>query len=198
MDTVLISPYAVVLVLVCSVTLLLSHDWRISIAALGVQYLGVFLLISVSWPTEYAVVKLVAGWMSASILGVSKEIPNVDAQPSNRVWPTEWLFRLMAAALIVIAVISLSTEVEDFIPNITQMQVIGGLLLLGMGLLHHSLTQHALQALIALLTTLSGFEIIYASVESSTLVTGLIATINLGIAFVGAYLLATHSVEESI
>lgn len=198
MDVLLLSPYAVVLVLLSSITLLLSHDWRISIAALGMQYIGVFLLISVSWPMEYAVVKLVAGWMSASIIGVTREIPTQDESRSKSIWPTEWLFRLMAAALIVIAVISLSSGIVDFIPNITSMQVMGGFTLMGMGLLHHSLTQHALQALVALLTTLSGFEIIYASVESSTLVAGLLAIITLGIALVGAYLLSTHIVEDSI
>ena len=50
--------------------------------------------------------------------------------------------------------------------------------------------------LIGLLTTLSGFELIYAAVENSVLVTGLLAVVTLGLALVGAYLLETLSRTE--
>ena len=42
--------------------------------------------------------------------------------------------------------------------------------------------------MIGLLTFLSGFEILYAALENSVLVAGLLAAINLGLALVGAYL----------
>lgn len=198
MDFQTLAPYGVGLVLAGSITLLLSHNWRVSIAALSVQYFGVFVLVAGTWPVEFAAVKLVAGLMSASILGATRTHPQSDESQNHNVWPTEWVFRLIAASLFVVAVVSLSNGVENFIPNISKMQVLGGMLLIGLGLLHLSLSQHALQNLFALLTSLSGFEIIYAVVESSTMVAGLLAAINLGIAFVGAYLLATHVVEDSI
>jgi hypothetical protein len=44
---------------------------------------------------------------------------------------------------------------------------------------------------------LSGFEIIYANMESSVLVTGLLAGVNLGLALVGAYLLVAPAMEAS-
>lgn len=197
MDFILLSPLATGLLLLTSLSLLISHDWRISIASLGLQYFGVFMLVAVSWPVNFAVIKLVAGWMSASILGVTRGIPR-DNNTRERIWPTEWVFRTMAASLVVLAVISLAPQTGELVPNINLYQVGGGLLLIGMGLLHHALTQHALQALLGLMTVLSGFEILYAVVESSTLVTGLLAIINLGIAFVGAYLLATHIVGEPV
>ncbi|MEK6256696.1 MAG: hypothetical protein N2C13_05195 [Chloroflexota bacterium] len=197
MDFSMLSPWAVGLVFITSLSLLLSHDWRVSIASLGLQYLGVFMLVAVSWPINLAVVKLVAGWMSASILGVTRGVPG-GRIAVERIWPTEWLFRVMAASLVVLAVFSLTPQFEEIVPNISPYQVGGGLLLIGMGLLHHALTQHALQALLGLMTVLSGFEILYAVVESSTLVAGLLAVINLGIALAGAYLLATYSIEGSI
>jgi hypothetical protein len=49
---------------------------------------------------------------------------------------------------------------------------------------------------LGLLTVLSGFEILYAAVETATLVAGLLAAINLGLALVGAYLLAAPSLED--
>lgn len=193
----MLSPVAIGLLLFTSLSLLLSHDWRVSIASLGMQYLGVFMLVAISWPVSFAVIKLVAGWMSASILGVTRRSTR-DLHTGDRIWPTEWVFRTMAASLVVLAVFSLAPQTRDLVPNFNLYQVGGGFLLIGMGLLHHALTQHALQAMLGLMTILSGFEILYAVVESSTLVAGLLAIINLGIAFVGAYLLATHAVEDPV
>ena len=48
-----------------------------------------------------------------------------------------------------------------------------------------------------LLTALAGFEIIYAAIETSVLVTGLLAGINLGLALVGAYLIISPTMEPS-
>jgi hypothetical protein len=46
------------------------------------------------------------------------------------------------------------------------------------------------------MTALSGFEILYATVEGSVLVAGLLAIINLGLALVGSYLLVASNTEE--
>lgn len=197
MDFIMFSPLALGLLFITSLTLLLSHDWRVSITALGIQYLGVFMLVAVSWPVNFAVVKLVAGWMSASILGVTRG-GSEGRITGERIWPSEWVFRLMAAMLVVLSVFSISPQIEGFVPNISIYQVGGGLLLIGMGILHLALTQRTLQSLLGLMTVLSGFEILYAVVESSTLVAGLLAVINLGIAFVGAYLLTTQVTEGSL
>jgi hypothetical protein len=51
--------------------------------------------------------------------------------------------------------------------------------------------------LLGLLTVLSGFEIVYSAVETSTLVAGLLAGVTLGIAVVGAYLITALSEEET-
>ncbi len=73
----------------------------------------------------------------------------------------------------------------------------GSFLLIGLGILQLSLSMHPLRVIIGLLTALSGFEIIYAAIESSTLVTGLLAGVNLGLALVGAYLLVAPTMESN-
>jgi len=65
-----------------------------------------------------------------------------------------------------------------------------------MGLLQLGLTALPLRITIGLLTVLSGFEILYAVVETSTLVSGLLAGVSLGLALVGAYLLTIPTMEE--
>ena len=62
---------AVVLVVITSVILLISQDWRMSISALAVQYVGVFVLVALDWPLEMAVSKLIAGWIAGAVLGMA-------------------------------------------------------------------------------------------------------------------------------
>ena len=71
----------------------------------------------------------------------------------------------------------------------------GGLLLIGMGLMQIALRSSLYRNALGLLTLFSGFEILYAAVESSTLVAGLLAAVNLGVALVTAYLLTVPTLE---
>jgi len=64
-----------------------------------------------------------------------------------------------------------------------------------LGLLHLGLTSSALRVTLGLLTVLAGFEILYAAVETSVLVAGLLAAVSLGLALAGAYLLVVPSLK---
>jgi hypothetical protein len=77
----------------------------------------------------------------------------------------------------------------NWLPQISLEQVWGAAILIGVGMLHLGFTGQPFRVILALLTVLTGFEILYASVESSTLVAGLMAGIHLGLALVGAYLM---------
>ena len=58
----------VVLLFISGGGILLVTSRRLMTGLLALQYIGVFLLVSVSWPLEIAVVKLVAGWMASAVL----------------------------------------------------------------------------------------------------------------------------------
>jgi len=51
--------------------------------------------------------------------------------------------------------------------------------------------------IVGLLTVLAGFEIMYAAVESSALVTALLAVVNLGLALAGAYFMNVNQEKPS-
>jgi hypothetical protein len=174
--------------------LLLSQNWRMSIFALAVQYLAVFLLISQVWPFGLAAVKLVAGWMAGAVLGASQPTPELVEDSLAR--SSTFIFRFLIAVLVWILVFTLSPLLVELIPGLPSSLVVGSLLLIGLGLIHLGVTTRPLRVLLGLLTTLSGFELIYAAVESSVLVAGLLAVVTLGIAMVGAYLLDTLSPDE--
>jgi len=179
---------AVILVAVTAIILLSSYDWRLSLSALGAMYVGVFVLVALSWPLEMAVVKLAAGWISASVLGISL-INRPLAAPRRRYIVSEIVFRISASGLMGLVAVSLTPKVLAALTNATYEQALGGLLLLGLGILHLGFTADPLRVALGLLTVLAGFEILYTVIESSALVAGFLAAINMGMALTGAYLL---------
>ena len=211
------------MVALTSLILLVSPDWRYSIIALAVQYVGVFVLVALVWPLEMAAAKLVTGWMAAAILVVAVtnllqewpfnvtgeapleqgELPEETPKPVPNAgyatvsFPSSRVFRLLAALLIVLAVLSIAPGLTQWVPGISLEQAWGGLILIGIGLLQLGFTGHTFRTVLGLLTMLAGFEILYAVVEQSTLVEGLLAGVNLILALAGAYLLTAPSMEEA-
>lgn len=165
---------------------------------LAFQYVGVFLLVSVSWPMEIAVVKLVAGWMASAVLFLTyQNMIEQDTEGWFAAIPPGTTFKGFAALLVGLSFYSLVPLALRWFLGATSQQVLGGLWLLGLGLLQLILSRDNLRIIIGLLTVISGFEILYATLEASVLMTGLLAILNIGFAFLGAYLLMASNLEES-
>jgi hypothetical protein len=189
---------AVVTIFITSVGLLLTRDWRWSIILLAVQYLGMFILTLQHWPLGMASVKVVAGWMSAAILGMTRSgMPSQDFDEQG-FWPRGRLFRLLAASMVLLIVAAITPSVDTIMADAGFAVTGGSLLLIGMGLLHLGITSYILRVVIGLMSVLSGFEILYSAVEGSILVAALLAIINLGLALVGAYLLVAENAQQEI
>src|ERR1043165_8780249 len=109
---VTVSWIAVVIILITCTGLLILRDWRWSIILLAVQYLCMFVLTLQHWPFGMAAVKLVAGWMSAAILGMTRS--NFAAQDfaETGIWPRGRLFRLFAAGMILLIVSAVTPKVD--------------------------------------------------------------------------------------
>ena len=187
----------VVLLIITSVGLLLVRDWRWSIIFLAAQYLGMFVLTLQHWPIGMASVKVVAGWMSAAILGMTRSGLSNENPQEESIWPRGRLFRLFAAVIILLIVAVVTPSVDHIMADAGFPVTNGSLLLIGMGLLHLGITARVLPVTIGLMTVLAGFEILYSSVEGSVLVAALLAVINLGLALVGSYLMLASNAQET-
>jgi hypothetical protein len=185
---------AVILLMGTSLALLLIEDWRRGVIVIAIQYLAVFWMVSQVWPLGLAAVKLVVGWMSGAVLATSQ--PESELIDNNLKSPPARLFRIVAAVIVWVLAFSIAPGLAAWIP-VNDIILWGGLVLIGMGLLHLGMSTRSLRVVIGLLTILAGFEIIYAAVENSVLVTGMLTVINLGIAFIGAYLMSVTAGEES-
>jgi hypothetical protein len=188
---------AVVLLFITSSGLLLVRDWRWSIVLLAVQYFGMFVLILQHWPLGMGSVKVVAGWMSAAILGMTRSGLSNEEANEESIWPRGRLFRLFAAAIILLIILVVTPSVDNIMADAGFPVTSGGLLLIGMGLLHLGITARILPVTIGLVTVMAGFEILYSSVEGSVLVAALLAVINLGLALVGSYLMIAAQAPET-
>lgn len=198
---------AVFLVTFTSIILLISWDWRLSISVLALQYIGVFVLVALTWPVQMAVTKLVAGWMAGAVLGMALvtapqigdevEIGSRKGYSYSTIELSGRLFRLLAALMVGLAMLSVVSNVVEWLPGVVKEQALGALILMGVGFIQLGMTAKPLHVVIGLLTVLSGFEILYAALEISALVTGLLAGVNLGLALVGAYLLVAPSIEDA-
>jgi hypothetical protein len=185
---------ALLLAITTTTGLLLSRDWRWSLGFLAAQYLAVFWLASAHWPISMAAAKLVTGWMACTALGITR-ISNPSLLTSEPSWPQGRLFRIFAALFALTATFALATRAVPWL-GLNLPVAWGGLILLGMGLLHLGITAQPFRVILAMLTFLSGFEVLYAAIESSILVAALLTIVNLGLALTGAYFLIGAGMEE--
>lgn len=203
------------LVTITSFLLLLTNEWRLSISLLFFQFMGMFLLVAGLWSIPLAVTKLVAGWMSGAMLGIAaaSRYKDIGNGSSNR--PT-WrqrlaiksllritllqarFFLVFSAIVVILTVLSLKDQVAMAIPGIQEIHSWGGMVLVGMGLVKLIFNSKVFSVLIGLLTALSGFEVLYAAMETSLLVAGMLAIVNLKIAIIGAYLIIAPQMKEFV
>ena len=184
---------AVPVLMATSLVLLIGLGWRGTQIALSVQYLAVFWLVTLSWPIGMAAVKLVVGLMASAVLATAQ--PGVESDHTPNAPLSSRVFKTLAALLVWIVVFSISSAVMD-LAHVSEATSLGSTLLIAMGLLQMGMNRQSARVVIGLLTFLAGFEILYAALESSLLVAGLLAIINLGLALIGAYLAAAPTMEQ--
>jgi hypothetical protein len=187
---------AVSLLVLTSSGLLLSREWRWSLALLAGQYFAAFWLIYSHWPLTMSAAKLITGWMAAATLGMAQN--NITNDPYTETsWPQGRVFRVFSAGLVLVAVFASAQGVANWLPDAGLPVITGALILIGLGLLHLGMTAHPLRVILGLLTILLGFETLYSAVENSILVAGLLSVINLGLALAGSYLLSLDVPESA-
>ena len=201
-----------ILVTITASLLLMIDDWRIEVSLLALQYIGTFVLIGQEWSLALSISHLVAGWIAGAVLGMAmlnlpgqvSRMQDIE-QPSGRnsrlargfrlgsSRAPNLIFFLLAIFLVALTVFSQIPRLSEWIPGLSLTQAWGGLILIGMALLHVGFYSQPLRVTIGLLTLFSGFLILYAAVNLTTLAAALSATVALGIALSGAYLsLAPH------
>ena len=203
MTVSIVSWVSVGLILLTSTVMLVNRDWRVSLGALALQYLAAFWLVTRHLPLAMGSAKLIAGWMVVAALGMTRlSLATIEVGSEDSFWPRGQWFRVILMSIAALAVAGSTPRIEAVVPGLGLQVIAGSLLLIGAGIMHLGTTSDLLRVILGLLTLLTGFEILYAAVESSILVAGLLAVTNLGLGIVGSYLMIAGSsppeTEESL
>ena len=191
-----LSTIAFILVVITSMVILVFRDWRFNAAALAVQYLSIFILVTLSWPIGVAIVKLIAGWIATAVIALTCMRQKNNNNPQDE--PTSSLFfrGLMGLLVILVIFVVAPTMRDTLFPMVDLVVIQGGLMLLGMSLMQLGTTSEPYLTIMSLLSFLAGFETIHAALELSTLLTGLLVLVNLGLALVGVYFIVKSNQEQ--
>lgn len=181
-----------------------SNNWRFTILCLSLQYLGCIFLISKTLPLILAASKLISGWIAGAILGMAlaglsteeSYLLGYAARTKESFFRSQSVFRLLIAGMVGLVAISLVPKFQEFIPGIEFEHSLASALMICISLIQLSLISRPFDVVIGLLIILSGFEIAYSVVETSALVIGLLAVVDLGLALVGAYLIFSPTMEH--
>lgn len=186
----IISWIAVGVMAATSAAVLINRDWRLSLGALAVQYLAAFWLVTRHLPFVMGSTKLITGWMVVTALGMTRlGLQSTADEKENDHLPHGQWFRVILIFIVMLVTAGATPRIEASIPGLGMPVIAGSLLLIGVGLAHLSTTSDTLNVILGLLTMLTGFEVLYAAIESSILVAGLLAITNLGLGLTGSYLL---------
>jgi uncharacterized MnhB-related membrane protein len=204
------TPAIVGLVITASL-IVLTRDWRLSLAALSAQYVLVGLLLTRLIQPQVALTKVLIGalvcvvlYLTARLVSTSEEEPTSEQEaaedsrsPVRAIGGgtslADFSFRLLAALFVGLAVRSLSTRYP--LPEVPSDIGFACYWLASLGLLVLMLTDEPLQAGMGLLTLITGFELFYSALERSLSVVGFLGIANFLIALAIAYITAASRAE---
>jgi hypothetical protein len=166
--------------------ILLSTDWRWTIAGLAIQYLVAFLLVSRVWPLGLSAIKLVSGWLTCVLLSMSAS-PALFEEDFDSVSSARF-FRLFSTFFILMIVLAVAPGINAWLP-IPYDHLLTGLLIIGMGILQIGFSQMHFRIMLGLLSLFIGFEILYAPLEGSALLAAILAGITLALGLIGSTIL---------
>ena len=178
---------AVITLSLCSV--LITESVRLSLLFLGLLYMVSFFLLQQSWPLGLASVHLLSGLISVLIINSFCSKIEIRSTPPRIALD---IFLVVFTGVITFAFASkLTVYINESTENLNL-----GLFLFFCGLLQAGTAQEPFRILISLLIISIGFQIIYAPLEGSALVTALLSTIQIVIALIGASMVL-HNKEEN-
>jgi len=190
-----IAVIAVLLLVITTTVLLVINQWRWMSIAWVFQVFSIFWLTTLSWSIAESVVKLLGGWITIAI--VSSAHPDSILENEKESISTGFGFRFLIAGMIWLFTFSIAPTIQTLAQ--TRIEIVwGGMLLFTSGLLQIGLAKNFIRTIIGLITFISGFEVMYASIESSVLVSGLLVFITIGLSWLVIYFNTPPAESETL
>jgi hypothetical protein len=191
----ILNTFLISISIVISGMLFLLSDWRWRMASLAVIQLIGFILIVQIWPIALASVKLISGWMGVALMSASMatsiSVKKTEYQISEKV------FKLMLVAFSWVVIAATVDQFNAWLP-ISYLNLFVGLIFFLSGIIYLSLISEINGIAVGLLVFLTGFDIIYSSLEGSALVTGIYGLVIILISLISSFLQDRFSLGDSI
>ncbi len=168
---------------------LVRRQWALNIFALGFQYICIFLLILEVRSPLLAGIKLIVGLMVSLMLYLTLSSSGLieSLLVRGRLSSGEVFRGTIALLLALISFLAAPALQQSVFPQSSQLLLTASLGLILFGLFQMGTINEPLYLVIGLLTFLSGFELLYASLEFSRLLEALFTAVNLSLALIGSY-----------
>ena len=200
--------------LTAAAALVVLINWRLSIVALGAQYILIGLMLTRVVPLELAAVKALVGVMICPVLYLTARRVHwgqrqlQDEQESGESAPRrqQWLINpgLPLRAIVAVLALALSVSLAERNPlpilsdqTLTRALTIGTFSVILLGLLNAALAESPLKVGLGLLSILAGFELFYTAVEPTLTLVGVLGLTNLMLALAIAYLTTASVTRDS-
>jgi len=200
---------AIVGLVLTALTIFLTSDWRLSLTALLVQFLLVGVVLTGAIRIEIALVKMLVGVLSVSILYITARRIQDSALTRERKlenpkllgMPVGWDSGPLGLPIRLLVVLLVGMVVLRVFDNYTLTLVpaymaFAAVWLGAMGVAGLILANEPLRVAPALLTILAGFDLVYATLEPSLAVVGFWSTMLLLAALAFAYLAAARGLSR--
>jgi hypothetical protein len=211
---------AMVGLVLTSVAIFLTSDWRLSLTGLLVQYVLIGITLTRFIQAEMAVVKILVGVLVVPILYLSaRQIQEVKDTQEAKEGRTRFLglqvgwgagplglpLRLLALLLVTLAVIRFFDEYRMLLPalpgensTIPADVAFVTLWLGGIGLIGLVLSGKSLRVAPAMFTLLAAFDLIYSSLEPGLAVVGVLGALTLLSALAFSYLITITGLSQDV
>lgn len=186
-----LSMFLLALIIISAVASTIFKNWKITLISLALMYLGMTILISISLPINIAIIKLLVGWMCCAVLAISCTSVQLQERFSEKSLYSSLIFRVLAVTLVGTVLVILIPRIQPLLATISvpHLTLNACIVLIFFGLIQVALTSEPFFIITGLLTLFLGFDAFYSIIEVSSLLTGLLAAVNLGFVLIGSYFL---------
>jgi hypothetical protein len=204
-------------------TIFLTSDWRLAFTGLVLQYVLMGLALTRFIQVEVAIVKILAGILAVAILYLTaRRIQEVQGGQQARAGSARFLglhmswgagplglpFRLLAVLLVALAMIRFFDEIRlllpmpagdgAFAPAVPADVSFVAFWLAAMGMVGLIVSGESLRVAPAVLTIVTGFDLIYAGLQPNLAVVGFLGALTLLAALAFSYLAAVRSLGAAL
>ncbi len=183
-----------IIAVLCGLYNLVRRRWLTNLIGLAIEVIAMFLVLLNIWVLSVAIIKLIVGLVSVGIMAYS--LYSLDllqaALPFAPIREGELFRAFMGISVILFILIFLPQAQASMFPRSPQALLFCALSVMAISLLQLGLKEEPFYVLIGLLGFLSGFELLYASLEYSALLEGFLTIIKLGLALAAPYIFSAE------